>query len=93
MAFSKKTKELVLDRASGLCERILPNGWRCMAPGAEFHHIILKKMGGRHGEMKKTIDSPDNCMLVCLSCHRLRHEGKGWEEEKGVGYGIKKKNL
>lgn len=78
MAFSKKTKETVWRRASGLCERILPNGKRCLAPGAEYHHIKLKGMGGRKGEMKKKIDALDNCLLVCIECHRQRHEGKGW---------------
>ena len=79
MAFSKRTKEFVWQRASGLCERVKPDGKRCLAPGAEFHHILLKKMGGRKGGVKKKIDALDNCMLVCLECHRLRHEGEGWK--------------
>lgn len=75
MALSKAVREAVWKRASGLCERIKPDGKRCLAPGAEFHHIILKGMGGRKGEMKKWSDSEENIALVCLMCHRRIHDG------------------
>ena len=81
MSFSKKVTQSVFDRSGGLCERKLPAGRRCMAPGSEFHHIVLKKMGGRQGEFKKLADSETNCMVVCLVCHRERHEGSGWNED------------
>lgn len=81
MSFSRAVRQKVLFRSSGLCERWLPEGRRCLAPGAEFHHIVPKGMGGRRGEAKKLIDSEANCMLVCLKCHRERHEGHGWNED------------
>ncbi len=81
MPFSKEVTQKVWDRADGLCERKLPNGQRCLAPGSEFHHIVLKGMGGRHGRFKKMADSKANCMLVCLGCHRERHEGHGWNDD------------
>ena len=59
----------------------MPTGQRCFAPGCEFHHIVLKGMGGRKGEMKRLSDSESNCMVVCLECHRQRHEGLGWNED------------
>ncbi|MBU1621861.1 MAG: HNH endonuclease [Gammaproteobacteria bacterium] len=30
-------------------------------------------MGGRRGQARRDIDGKDNCMLVCLKCHRRRH--------------------
>lgn len=75
MAFSPEVERRVWERAGGLCEDKLPNGKRCFGPGAEFHHKTLKKIGGRKGAMKKFIDSEENCMLVCLRCHRRRHGG------------------
>lgn len=81
MSFGKYVVEKVQLRSGGLCERQLPDGRRCLAPGAEHHHIVLKGMGGRKGEMKKLIDSEENCMVICLSCHRQRHEGHGWNED------------
>lgn len=84
MTVTAETKRIVWDRAGGLCERVLADGKRCSGPGAEIHHIKLKGMGGRKGEMKEKIDALDNLLLVCLQCHRERHEGKGWKE-KGDG--------
>jgi len=79
MAFSREVKEAVLRRSSGLCERKLPNGQRCLALGAEFHHIVLRS---RHGKrIKKLADSEENCMLICLTCHRNRHDGVGWNAD------------
>ena len=80
-SFSAEVQFMVWERSGGLCERKLPTGQRCFAPGADYHHIILKKMGGRHGEMKKLINSEENCMLVCLGCHQQRHEAPSWNED------------
>ena len=81
MSFSAAVRERVYDRSGSCCERKLPTGQRCLAPGAEYHHIILKGLGGRHGRFKKMADSEENCMMVCLGCHRERHEGPGWNED------------
>ena len=81
MSFSIEVKQHVLDRSGGLCERKLPTGNRCLAPGSELHHIVLKKMGGRQGRFKKMADSEENAMLVCLECHRERHEGACWNDD------------
>lgn len=81
VSFSAEVKSKVWLRADGLCERKLPTGQRCFAPGAEFHHIILKKMGGRHGEFKRLVDSMENAMVVCLGCHSERHDHGGWNED------------
>ena len=79
--FSTEVRHSVWNRADGLCERKSRNGKRCFAPGAEFHHIVLKKMGGRQGRFKKLVDSEENCMMVCLNCHSERHDGVGWNED------------
>lgn len=81
MAFSPKVKQAVLTRSGGLCERQLPSGRRCLSLGHDYHHIVRKGMGGRHGEAKKISDSEANCMMVCLSCHGERHDGQGWNED------------
>ena len=79
--FSTEVRWNVLERSEGLCERKLPTGQRCLAPGSEFHHIVLKKMGGRHGKYKEMVDSEANCMLVCLGCHRERHDHSSWNDD------------
>ena len=81
LSFSLAVREKVWDRAGGMCERKMPTGQRCFAPGSEFHHIILKKMGGRQGKFKELSDSEANCMLVCLGCHKERHDGAGWNDD------------
>lgn len=78
MSFSIAVREAVWERSSGLCERKLLTGQRCLAPGAEFHHIVLKSHHGR--KMRVLIDSKENCMLTCLNCHRERHDGV-WNED------------
>jgi 5-methylcytosine-specific restriction endonuclease McrA len=57
---------LVWERDEGTC-RI------CGGPGQEIDHIEAKKMGGRHGEAKKRIESIENLRLVCRKCHQARH--------------------
>ena len=81
MGFSVKVRERVWDRSGGMCERKLPTGSRCLAPGSEFHHIILKKMGGRKGRYKELVDSEANCMLACLKCHKERHDSGSWNSD------------
>jgi len=80
MPFNKEVREAVLRRSGGLCERKLWTGQRCMASGAEFHHIVRKGLGGRHGIFKKLSDSEANCMLLCIGCHQERHD-HSWNED------------
>lgn len=79
MGFSDAVRRKVLERASGLCERKLPTGRRCLAPGAELHHIVPRS---HHGKKKKElVDSEANCMLLCLGCHRDRHDTGRWNDD------------
>jgi len=68
---SKRTREFVLARSGGLCEKCKsPGDWR----GLQIHHIKPLKMGGRHGEARQEWDQPDNLIVLCAECHRKEHD-------------------
>jgi 5-methylcytosine-specific restriction endonuclease McrA len=56
---SKKTRQLVSERANDTCE------WCHRAWGTQLHHIKRKSQGGS--------DDISNLMLVCFSCHHKIH--------------------
>ena len=64
----------VWDRAEGRCE-VVRDGVRCGRPGAEVDHVEAKGMGGRHGAARRRSESDENLRVICLSCHRARHDG------------------
>jgi hypothetical protein len=39
----------------------------------EQHHVIPKRMGGRHGKAKAESESPDNLVTLCRVCHAAVH--------------------
>jgi hypothetical protein len=48
----------------------------CPNPGGDFRgiqkaHILHRKMGGRHGRMKKIIDDSRNVADLCAICHDI----------------------
>ena len=43
--------------------------WRGVWP----HHVIHKKMGGRHGQAKVEIEAPSNKQYLCGKCHSAKH--------------------
>lgn len=61
-----RTRLLVIERDEGTCQE-------CGGPGQEIHHVVPKRMGGRHGEAKKRSESIDNLQLLCVKCHRGKH--------------------
>jgi 5-methylcytosine-specific restriction endonuclease McrA len=67
-SFPVKVRREIFERASGLCERKLPNGKRCLAPATEAHHIIPKRMGGRKKSLP-LFDDKRNGMAACRPCH------------------------
>ena len=74
----RRVIEYVLRRSGGLCERKLPDGRRCLAPAADFHHIVPKRMGGRKGLFRKLFDDPRNIMAACRPCHDC---ASSWNED------------
>jgi 5-methylcytosine-specific restriction enzyme A len=64
--FTKATKRDAHTRSKGHCEAVW-DGVRCNAPFADrtphYHHIIEAYLGGRA--------TLDNCMVVCIPCHKL----------------------
>lgn len=59
--FTDATRDLVRRRCAGKCELAAPGCW---GTGTQFHHRQLRR-GGNH--------SPQNCLLLCLSCHNWVH--------------------
>lgn len=60
---SEKTYEQVFDRDKGICRL-------CGNNNIQLHHIIYRS------ERKHLIDEPNNCIMLCLSCHELVHSNK-----------------
>lgn len=60
---SKKTYNEVYKRDGGVCRL-------CGRNDIQLHHIIYRS------ESKALIDEPSNCIMLCLSCHRLVHSNK-----------------
>jgi RNA polymerase-binding transcription factor DksA len=60
----KSTLKAISDRSGGLCEN-------CNKPAQDAAHILHRKMGGRKGEMLRTINDPRNLAALCRSCHDL----------------------
>ena len=59
--FSKRTRELVLLRSGGRCERC---GW--IEGAGQYHHRRPRGMGGSRAADTNT---PANCLLLCHYCH------------------------
>ena len=76
--FSIEIRRRVQERCGGMCERKLPSGQRCGSPIWDFHHCVAKKMGGRHGIMKKLVNQIENCIAVCRGCH---DQASSWNED------------
>lgn len=57
---SRATVDLVLDRASGCCER-------CEQQACQIHHRTPRGAGGSRSE---AINSPSNLLALCYDCHR-----------------------
>lgn len=61
---SKATYDIVLSESN----------YKCALCGSfmflELHHIVYRS------ENKSLIDNPDNCIMLCSSCHRLVHSNK-----------------
>jgi hypothetical protein len=51
--------------------------WR----GHQFSHEIHRKLGGRHGEMRKIINHRSNIKYRCAVCHDLK-DGRTKNKEK-----------
>ncbi|WP_181438671.1 HNH endonuclease [Paenibacillus sambharensis] len=67
-AFSKKTRQSIIERDRGLCVR-------CGARYEEIHHVIYRSHNGAGTE--------DNGVCVCHACHELAHskeEVRRWFE-------------
>lgn len=73
--FSPRVRQIIHDRAEGVCEAMLPEVCRG-SQGLQWHHRKNRSQGG--------MGDPENCLLVCLWCHehighnpRVSYE-KGW---------------
>jgi 5-methylcytosine-specific restriction protein A len=66
LEFAKSTKKDANARSEGRCEAKW-DGVRCNTPFAgltpQYHHIIEAYLGGRA--------TLENCMVVCIPCHKL----------------------
>lgn len=64
-------RQNVLARSEYRCENDF-NGDRCRAPLTwmmfEMHHMQSRGRGGS--------DSMENCIALCMACHRMHHDGK-----------------
>ena len=65
----KQTREIVIKRHFGLCNR-------CMKPGKIVHHII--ELTPKNIDDTRVSLNPDNLELLCHECHdNLRYETPG----------------
>lgn len=77
LEFSRATRREALKRSGLRCEATGPRygfheGQRCYVPlnkGVEFDHALEAELGGDN--------SLDNCMAICIPCHR-------WKTAKGI---------
>lgn len=60
---SKKTYDKVYERDKGCCRL-------CGNDKIQLHHIIYRS------EDKSLIDEPNNCIMLCIKCHKLVHSNK-----------------
>lgn len=84
--FSRPTRELALARQRGRCASCgthifaLGNAGHSehqYGEGAQAHHLRHVKFGG--------LDSVDNCVILCQSCHYSAHEGGSYRFGVVVG--------
>ena len=76
----RETKAVVWRRAQGMCEWCVrdgqaagvPEGW--LRAGVDCHHIIPFESAKTQAEMDRLCYDPNNCVLLCISCHVKAHQ-------------------
>ena len=66
---SKETYQKVYDRDNGRCRL-------CGNNKIQLHHIVYRS------EDKSLIDVPDNCIMLCVECHKKVHKNKHYWKPK-----------
>lgn len=67
------TRDLIQQRALGLCER-------CGNPGTDIHHRQPRQMGGTN---RPDIHDPPNLLLLCRTCHTHIERHRDYAYETG----------
>ena len=62
--FSPKARQLILDRADGVCEAMFVD--ECNSRIEAIHHRKPRKMGG---SKRSDINQPSNGLAICQPCH------------------------
>jgi 5-methylcytosine-specific restriction protein A len=73
--FSKRTRELVLLRSGGHCERC---GW--IEEASQYHHRRPRAMGGSRAA---DTNGAANCLLLCIYCHEDVESCREWALDFG----------
>ena len=77
----RETKQIVWQRAKGLCEWCkrdgkaagVPEGW--IRAGVDCHHIIPFESAKTQAEMERLCyDADHNVVLLCVACHQRAHK-------------------
>ena len=68
----KLLRAAVFRRTNGLCEMCLKEGY--ITPGVDVHHIRPVETGRTVQEMDRLAYNPNNCQLLCVSCHIKVHQ-------------------
>ena len=77
----RETKQIVWQRAKGLCEWCIrdgkaagvPEGW--IRAGVDCHHIIPFESAKTQAEMERLCyDADHNVVLLCVACHQRAHK-------------------
>lgn len=80
----RKTKEIVWERAHGLCEwcrrdgieaGVLPNGW--VRAGVDCHHLVPFESASTNQEAERLCYDPNNVVLLCIEHHIKAHADAG----------------
>ena len=65
----KEIYQQVYERDKGKCRL-------CGDTNIQLHHIIYRS------ENKNLINEPNNCIMLCVKCHKLVHSNKHYWQEK-----------
>ena len=75
-----ETKRIVWTRAGGLCEWCKRDGIAAGVPGGyiragvDCHHLIPFESAKTTAEAERLCYDPNNCVLLCISCHQRAHK-------------------
>ena len=77
--FPPKVRQLILDRAGGMCEGMVSDG--CVSRVAHTHH---RKPRGMGSTKRRDVNSAANGLGLCADCHEFVESHRAYARDRGL---------